>query len=206
MDESRSWQFYLAEISLRRTIDDTLWLFYHQGEEHWLKNTDLLVQQYAETDEQISLWYSQLSKSFDHLQHPNDEYSFFLQSRFLDWRETALRPLLYIFLHDSSSPPRHDVLELSREAVSIAADIVLRCDHHHRHGGTWLIARKAFLCALLILAVVVKNGEVKPPPEWHNLIRIALKTLERWSSKSSDIQLMREVLEKVFASVWQIKS
>ncbi len=55
-NEERSWFFYLAEISLRRTVDNTQWLLYQRGEEEWITNVAYILRQYAESDEQISLW------------------------------------------------------------------------------------------------------------------------------------------------------
>ncbi|RYP48057.1 hypothetical protein DL768_005979 [Monosporascus sp. mg162] len=204
IDENRSWLFYLAEISLRRTIDDTLWLLYNRGEEHWINNVDLLVRQYAETDKQISLWYSHLPSSirFDPLQPPENEFSFYLQHRFLHWRENALRPLLYIALHHPSHPPRA-VLEASRESMRIASQIILTSAQHHRHGGIWFVLRRAFTCALLILAVVLRYGEAEAPQNWPDMVGTALKTLERWSPEAPDVARMRDVLDRAFATVWQ---
>ncbi|RYP91458.1 hypothetical protein DL770_002397 [Monosporascus sp. CRB-9-2] len=204
VDENRSWLFYLAEISLRRTIDDTLWLLYNRGEEHWINNVDLLVRQYAETDKQINLWYSHLPSSirFDPLQPPENELSFYLQHRFLHWRENALRPLLYIALHHPSHPPR-EVLEASQESMRIASQIILTSAQHHRHGGIWFVLRRAFTCALLILAVVLRYGEAEAPQNWPVMVSTALKTLERWSPEAPDVARMRDVLDRAFASIWQ---
>ncbi|KAL7967407.1 hypothetical protein HDV63DRAFT_412479 [Trichoderma sp. SZMC 28014] len=63
VDEDRGWLFYLAEISLRRTITDTVWLFYHDDEDFWLNNADLVMRRYIETDKQIAIWYSHLPPS-----------------------------------------------------------------------------------------------------------------------------------------------
>jgi hypothetical protein len=54
--EERGWCYYLAEISLRRTIDDTLWYLSEGGEESWLSNPSQLVRQYHELEKQRSMW------------------------------------------------------------------------------------------------------------------------------------------------------
>ncbi|RSL42050.1 hypothetical protein CEP51_016519 [Fusarium floridanum] len=41
-DEERSWFFYLAELSIRRTINDVLLTFYEKGEWQWIDGIDLV--------------------------------------------------------------------------------------------------------------------------------------------------------------------
>ncbi|RMJ17069.1 hypothetical protein CDV36_003302 [Fusarium kuroshium] len=55
-DEERSWFFYLAELSIRRTINDVLPTFYERGEWQWVDGIDLVCRQFDESDKQMSLW------------------------------------------------------------------------------------------------------------------------------------------------------
>ena len=55
-DEERSWFFYLAELSIRRTINDVLATFYAMTEEQWIDDIDFLCRQFDESDKQILLW------------------------------------------------------------------------------------------------------------------------------------------------------
>jgi len=48
------WFFYLAEISLRRTLDEVLSVIYEKGEQSWIENIDLVCRQYYESEKQIS--------------------------------------------------------------------------------------------------------------------------------------------------------
>jgi len=50
------WFFYLAEISLRRTLDEALSAIYEKGEQHWIEDIDLVCRQYRESEQQISDW------------------------------------------------------------------------------------------------------------------------------------------------------
>ncbi|KAK1700843.1 hypothetical protein BDP55DRAFT_625113 [Colletotrichum godetiae] len=54
LEEERSWLYYLAEISLRRTIKNTMSVLYRKGEAYWLRNEGLLVRQYDEFEKEIS--------------------------------------------------------------------------------------------------------------------------------------------------------
>src|SRR5690606_9813005 len=102
--------------------------------------------------------------------------------------------LLYYYLHHPpDTPPIPQIFNLARQEVKICAGLIRRVKYHHRHGGTWLLVRRSFRCAMLILAVVIRDGEVQPPPNWLDLVRTSIMTLGRWSSGSPDIQSMRIV-------------
>ncbi|KAF2176434.1 hypothetical protein K469DRAFT_678604 [Zopfia rhizophila CBS 207.26] len=200
--EERSWFFYLAEISLRRTINDTLWLLYHKGEQYWLTHIDSLVRQHAESEKEIALWYSHLPSSirFDPSGQPNNELSFYLQGRFQDWREYILRPLLYYALHHPTEhKPTQQILACAQESVNVCANSIIYNNHHYRHGGTWFTCRRTFTAALIILAVVLKGERgLQPPANWHSLMKMALTTLGRWGAEAADVEHMRVTLERLF--------
>ncbi|KAH8896671.1 hypothetical protein GQ53DRAFT_803544 [Thozetella sp. PMI_491] len=208
VDENRSWLFYLAEIALRRTIDDTQWLFYHRGEDYWINNVDLLTRQYLEAEKQITLWYSHLPASirFERLKQPDNEFVFHLHHRFLHWRESTLRPLLYIFLHYPGRQLPREVTECGNEAMRVATELIMLSAQNHRHGGIWFVTRRTFACDLLVLAFVVKHGESEATPAWHSLIGLALQTLERWAPEAADVALMHDVLSRVYAAVYRQQS
>ena len=50
------WFFYLAQISLRRTLDELLALIYAKGEQNWIENIGLFSRQYYESKKQIADW------------------------------------------------------------------------------------------------------------------------------------------------------
>ncbi|SPO07570.1 uncharacterized protein DNG_10265 [Cephalotrichum gorgonifer] len=171
-EEERSWFFYLAEISLRRIINDTLHTFYEKGEEHWMKHIDLVCRQYHESEEQVSQWLSHLPSSiqFDPYEQPESELVYYLQGRLEEWREYILRPLLYYYLHHPpSDTPSQQIISLARQEITTCAASIRRCAQHGRHGGTWLIARRSFRCAVLILGVVLQGGPVEAPGDWREL-------------------------------------
>lgn len=147
--------------------------------------------------------YSHLPPSlkFD-AKHPSNELSFYLQGRFRDWRECIARPLLFYYLHHpTDSPPTPQVISTAREEVSLCTEIILQGAYHHRHGGTWFICRASFRSALIILAVLIKNGEVQPPPNWWDLVKLSIATLDRWSVGSPDLSRMSDVLERLLVVV-----
>ncbi|KAH7064205.1 hypothetical protein BKA63DRAFT_180642 [Paraphoma chrysanthemicola] len=203
--EERSWAFYLAEISIRRTISDTIFTLYRKGTQYWSIHIRSVLQQCRDCEEQIQMWYSHLPLSiqFDKPDPPDNELSFFLQGRFYQWRAYVFTPLLYYAVHhpaQQSIPP--EVLAFSREAVSIYAARILHNDNHHRHGGTWFTCRGTFASALLILGVVHRsNPNLLPPVDWESLVIVAISTLKRWESQSGDIRRLRETLEKLSLAI-----
>lgn len=201
VDENRGWLFYLAEISLRRTITDTVWLFYHDDEESWLSNVDLVLRRYIETDKQIAIWYSHLPPSirFQSKSETSNEFSFHLQHRFLEWREIALRPLLYIYLHHAAQPSPELVLR-AKEALKVAAELIALSKQDHRHGGIWFVLRRTFACALIILAVVLRYGPAEAAQAWPDAVFDALGTLKKWSGEAPDIELMANILDDMIRS------
>ncbi|KAF6833064.1 hypothetical protein CPLU01_05743 [Colletotrichum plurivorum] len=204
VEEERSWLYYLAEISLRRTIKDTMAVLYRKGEAYWLQNPHLLVRQYDEFEQEMSQLHSHLPPliQFDETRHADNELSFYLQGRFQGWREATLRPLLYYVLHapvNVELSPR--VVELAQKAADTCAVMVVMTAYHHRHGGSWFVARRAFSCAVTILASKLREGPVQAPPNWRSLVRLALRVTRRWGREARDIEKMRSTLERLFTQV-----
>ncbi|KAK1622115.1 hypothetical protein BDP81DRAFT_455672 [Colletotrichum phormii] len=226
LEEERSWLYYLAEISLRRTIKNTMSVLYRKGEAYWLRNEGLLVRQYDEFEKEISQLHSHLPPLIQFTEHhyPDNELAFYLQGCFQGWRESTLRPLLYCALHgargrsqgrDDPRLPTHvqsedyptnsRVIHLAQKAVDTCAAMIVKTAHHHRHGGSWFVARRAFSCAVMTLAAVVgaENCPVKPPSNWASLVRLALRVLGRWGKEAHDLERMRETLQRLFHRVQQ---
>ncbi|KAK1724247.1 uncharacterized protein BDZ83DRAFT_579008 [Colletotrichum acutatum] len=216
LEEERSWLYYLAEISLRRTIKNTMSVLYRKGEAYWLRNEDLLIRQYDEFEKEISQLHSHLPPLIQFTEHdyPDNELAFYLQGRFQGWRESTLRPLLYCALQGTQARGQHDqsqhhptnprVIHLAHKAVDTCAAMIVKTAHHHRHGGSWFVARRAFSCAVMVLAVVAAgNRLVEPPSNWSSLVRLALRVLGRWGREARDLERMRETLQRLFHRVQQ---
>ncbi|KAI8185839.1 hypothetical protein K4K51_011277 [Colletotrichum sp. SAR 10_75] len=202
VEEERSWLYYLAEISLRRTIKDTMAVLYRKGETYWLQNEQLLVRQYDEFEKEISQLHSHLPPliQFDEHRHADNELAFYLKGRFQGWREATLRPLLYCALHAPGDVnPR--VVELAQKAVDTCSAMIVKTAYHHRHGGSWFVARRAFSCAMMILAARLRDGPVRAPPNWRALVRLALRVVRRWGREARDVERMKSTLERLFNQV-----
>lgn len=203
--EEQSWFFYLAEISLRRTINDMLWLLISKGESYWLSHIDSMEKDYQETERQISAWYAHLPHSirFDPAGLAGNEFAFYLQGRFFEWKACALRPFLYYVLHRPESNGLSQLTKFhANEHLSVCASAIVNFQRHHRHGGTWFACRRSFTYALCIMGAVIKaDPDLLPPFEWRSLISIAIATLVKWESQSADVYAMRDLLERMFQAV-----
>ena len=132
---------------------------------------------------------------------------YYLEGRFEEWNEFILRPLLYYCLHyPPAKPPTPSVVALAQRGMALCATCILRCATHDRHGGTWVVLRRAFRCTLIILAAVVADGPLRPPGDWQELTRTSIATFVRWSAGLRDLQRMRRVLERVFRAVCRLEA
>ncbi|TDZ99553.1 hypothetical protein C8034_v000120 [Colletotrichum sidae] len=151
-EEERSWLCYLVDISLRRTIKDTVAVLYHQDERHWLGNKLVLARQYDEFEKKIP----ELSVSNPAAQPMNPPSTSKGASK-----AGANRP---------SAQHRHPrVIQLAQRAVDTCPAMVVRTAYQHRHGGSWFVARQAFSCAVMILAARLKDAHVTVPQNWRAL-------------------------------------
>lgn len=203
------WFFYVAQISLRRTLDEVLAVMYEKGEQYWVENIDLICRQYHESRKQIADWKSHLPPAmrYDPASQPNNEMSYYLEGRFEEWNEFILRPLVYYCLHvPPTKHPSLDIAALAQDYMTLCTDCIMRCSHYDRHGGTWFVLRRAMRCSLVILATVVADGPLRPPENWQELSRVAIATLARWSVGVRDLQRMHQVLERVFYAVCDLEA
>jgi hypothetical protein len=203
--KERSWAFYLAEISIRRTITDTIFTLYRRGERYWLNHVESLVRQCEDSEEQIQLWHSHLplSVQFDPDGNPDNELAFFLKGRFSSWRSYILRPVLYYVLHRPSQQALSPQITIcARGLVALCAESIIHYDQHHRHGGIWFVCRLSFTSALLLLSVVIKGDiDVLPPADWGSLVVMSISTQRKWEAQSADIRRLRMTLERLYTIV-----
>lgn len=203
-DKEPGWFFYLAEISLRRTINDTISLLYRKTEKEWLNHPGHILRQCTEAKRQIGLCYDYLPLiiRFQETEPAANEFSFYLQARFGEWTDLVLRPLIYYTIHTTHNQIHPEIINLAQQGIDGCATAIQRnFSHHHRHGGTWFVTRRMFSGALTILAAVVCDRHALPPTDWPSLIMLAHSFLARWSGESCDVERMRQVLEDVFYRV-----
>ncbi|KIV93431.1 hypothetical protein PV10_04644 [Exophiala mesophila] len=224
--QEQSWLFFLAEISLRRTINANLRLIYPKSESYWLSHPCLLLKHYSECEEQIRAWHSHLPArlKLDATATQYQSLSFYLESRFQDWREYILRPLLYCALHQNHQPPTlengsvtnqasrsaaphansHEtyvhITRLAQQHVALSAQLIPQAFEHGRYGGTWQLCRRTFTGAMAILASVI-SPHLQAPDMWRHLCELAIKYLALWSAEAKSVEAMHRVLENLLRRV-----
>ncbi|KAJ8112654.1 hypothetical protein OPT61_g5025 [Boeremia exigua] len=206
--EERSWAFYSAEISIRRTMTDTILTLYRKGEDYWLTHSKSLIRQCQLCEQEIWAWYSHLPPSirFDQAGQPDNELSFYLQGRFDKWRIYVSMPVLYYVLHRTESQElAPEVLKFAQDSIAVYANSIVHTDQQNRHGGTWLCCRNTFSLALLILGVVLKaDASLVPPRNWNQIVLLSISTLKKWESCAPDIYMLRTTLEQLWTAVHHI--
>lgn len=139
---------------------------------------------------------------FENDKLPEEEFASALQGRASLWREYTLRPIFYYMLHcpqDDPVFPQAHILALKE--LDICAKMIHRLAFQGRHGGTWLISRKIFLSACIVLAAASNPHRIHPPDEWQMLIELAIHTLERWAVDAVDVGQMAEILRHMYHQV-----
>lgn len=138
---------------------------------------------------------------FDDDQVPDNEFAFGLRSRFLEWNELLLRPILYHVLHlpsDQTAPP--ECVELAEKAVHVCVQKIHEYQHTLRHGGSWFITRRIFADACLVLAAARQpERRIKLSVRWGSAIRVAIETLRFWSQDAADVRHMALTLDLMFS-------
>lgn len=201
--EQRGWYFYLAEVSLRRRIEEALALMYDDADTLCGNRPGSLVSRYKECATQVDLWYSHLHPSvqFQNNAFPDNELAFYLQGRFYEWRTLLLRPFLYSVTSQDPNRVPEEIMTLASEYVSLCGDNITHLSYHGRHGGTWFACRSSFASAMSMLAAVVSGSQALRQLDWLSYVKLSLRTLNRWASEADDVEFMRQVLERLLAEV-----
>ncbi|KAJ5771134.1 uncharacterized protein N7511_003185 [Penicillium nucicola] len=192
--QEQSWLYYLAEIALRRTLDQEMPLINSpEAQTAWIENINYILQQSEEIDEQLNTWYNHLPSTIrppvDPKLSPSDQLSFFLQARFLGGREKILRPFFYYVLHNDGGAVSQAVLSRANEYVHLARGLIIHLRKNRRHGGIWYALRGIWGLAMIILTIVHVQIDGLPPPfDWMELVSISLKMLRNWSVEAADIR------------------
>lgn len=201
--DERGWYFYLAEISLRRRIEDTIAVMYEHTEAHWTHHQRMLISRYDECKRQVDLCHSYLHPcvQFSDTTFPSNELSFYLRGRFYEWRMLLLRPFLYCTVNSPPDSCLPEFESLAIEYLNLCGENITHLSYNGRHGGTWFACRSAFSCALPLLAGVLSNNEAFRLPNWLYLVQLSLRTLARWAAEAQDVEAMHVVLDSALNEV-----
>ncbi|KAI2462978.1 vegetative cell wall protein gp1 [Annulohypoxylon bovei var. microspora] len=198
-EEERSWFYYLSEISYRRMLSRAFVILRRNGEEGWIRDIERTMKQCEDLDEQIKAWCSHIPPpiNMDHWEMSNNELAFYVRNRMLSSREWIRRPMVYYLVHqppDDSYAAR--VRPLADMCLNLCVDLLLRVDYHHRHHGSWFVARAATARSFILLAAA-KSGNFSMPLRWKEAVNVAKNILQHWSSEAPDLQRAATVLDNI---------
>lgn len=92
------------------------------------------------------------------------------------------------------------VMPLADKCLEISVDLLLDVNSHHRHHGTWFMARAAMSRALLLLAAV-KSSRFRMPDRWRQAVESATCALQRWYGEAPDLRRAASVLEELVGQI-----
>lgn len=144
----------------------------------------------------------------------NENLHFYLWGRRVLCFEKIYRPILYLAVHYHSLPVYlqsntqlfREVFSQAQKAVDNCAALIPHWWYHHRHEWIWAIMRSTFGAAVQIIAAKLSSLHaqqygvwmLKPPDNWAALVRCSIKTLRYWGGESSDVEMMRMTLERMY--------
>lgn len=199
----RSWYYYLSEIASRRIGNRISHALHSVQPQEWpLVPMNRLQRIAQELETQVVQWAEHIPAMFAiQDEHPSDELTFFLRSRFLDFQERIWQPFLYIQLHADISPADREIVKPRAEkCVELMVQYVRLISIKHRHHGSWYGARQLFTRALLLLAAV-QSGNVQVPSDWTVIIELAMNNLEYWEGEAPDLKIARLALLDIYNKV-----
>jgi hypothetical protein len=170
----RSWFFYLAEIALRRMMNDALssryrrdsW--YYTGAKWWATSTIDPSNGYGyfeyvtEYKQKLQDWYSLLPASVSFTQDPTlpilDVLPGILRSHYIDILDVVYYPAIRAVVCEPVNELSPRLLKIGQEALQNALERITISQYGfwHRHQGTWLMIRTCSRSALCLLAVALR--------------------------------------------------
>ncbi|KAK1709820.1 vegetative cell wall protein gp1 [Colletotrichum lupini] len=203
-EEEKSWFYYLAEISSRRMINRAISIFGYNGEQAWTRDIAKVLEKSEEFDEHINLWCLHIPSQihWQNREPSNNELVHFIQNRATSCREWIHRPFLYYVVHQPADDPWIPrVMPLAEKCLELSLELLLDANPHHRHHGTWFMARAAMTRALLLLAAVKSNRFSRLPERWKQGVDTATWALQRWYGEAPDLRKAASVLEDLVGQV-----
>ncbi|KAK9802103.1 putative Zn(2)-C6 fungal-type domain-containing protein [Seiridium cardinale] len=211
-----AWFFYLAEIALRRIMNDALSIRYSPSSWYftktWWKNQEenQFVSYVEEFTQKLQSWYNTLPPSMFFSQDPTtgagDILRGILRGHLVDIREVVYFPSLRALM----SQPFHDLgshtLQIARQALENDLHRIMECQEgfYVRHQGTWLMIRTCTRSCLHLLAVGLR-GLREPqiasllPDGWKPAVGSILRLIDYWQDESPDLATLLRTLNGICA-------
>ncbi|KAH8649797.1 hypothetical protein BX600DRAFT_441899 [Xylariales sp. PMI_506] len=209
------WFFYLAEIALRRMMNDALSLRYRASS--WYLNTDwwtrkdehYLVDYVEEFMVNLRSWYDTLPPPMAFPEDPSqpveDMLRGILRGHLIDIKEVVYFPALRALIFQPMDTLGHQTLHLARQALENDLARISICQEGLwiRHQGTWLMIRSCTRSCLHLLAVVFRATNERVirallPGGWKEAVASILQLIDYWKDESPDLEFLYKHLARLY--------
>jgi hypothetical protein len=135
--------------------------------------------------------------SLDNSKASNDELAYYIRGRALSCRELIHRPFLYYVVHqppDESFSP--EVMARAKTCLELCVENAFHAYPHHRHHGTWYVARTSLTRALLLLAAA-RSRKIELPESWRYSVEVSMLTVQKWCNESTDLKRAASMIQNI---------
>ncbi len=211
-----AWFFYLAEIALRRIMNDALTTrygvslgWYYRARWWTEQEEEYLVSYTKEFTGKLSSWYNTLPPSMSFSRDPRERMGnmmrALLRSHETDIREVVYFPALRALMLQPLREIGPRTIYLAKEALQNDLDRILLTEEGfwHRHQGTWLMIRSCSRSSIHLLGAALQAKREPQlsellPDGWEVAVGKVLRMIEYWKSESPDLGILLETLMTLY--------
>ncbi|EED17953.1 conserved hypothetical protein [Talaromyces stipitatus ATCC 10500] len=218
IEDSPSYYYYLAEISLRRLLNRARNAVVILNPDIDCATASILTEALSKLENQLEQWLEclppvlQFNRPLESLPPPNEpELVKLVRERYVEVRELLCRAHLYLCLHCGTTLGREQARLYGAKASEGLALSIYRIRTEipfFRHPGSWGACRVRFNQSLCLIAAFrgkingISSAEnIVVPPAWADCVRVVIERLEVWSEEGGGIRelagLLRWLMEDV---------
>ncbi|RSL96483.1 hypothetical protein CEP52_011446 [Fusarium oligoseptatum] len=212
----KGWFFYLAEIALRRIMNEALSARYRVGSWYYTTSwwatsgVDGFRGHVDEFRAKLNTWQEMLPAVMrfphDPLENTGDTLRGILRGHFIDILDVLYFPSVQAVVCRDVSELDPYVLTTAQAALQTAKYRITICEEGfwHRHQGTWLMIRTCSRSTLLLLATAIRAQQISGledllPDGWRASVARVITLIEYWQDESPDLGILLERLRELAA-------
>ncbi|RSL57025.1 hypothetical protein CEP53_006608 [Fusarium sp. AF-6] len=212
----KGWFFYLAEIALRRIMNEALSARYRVGSWYYTTSwwatsgVDGFRGHVDEFRAKLNTWQEMLPAVMrfphDPLENTGDTLRGILRGHFIDILDVLYFPSVQAVVCRDVSELDPYILTTAQAALQTAKYRITICEEGfwHRHQGTWLMIRTCSRSTLLLLATALRAQQISGledllPDGWRASVARVITLIEYWQDESPDLGILLERLRELAA-------
>ncbi|RMJ19150.1 hypothetical protein CDV36_001248 [Fusarium kuroshium] len=210
----KGWFFYLAEIALRRIMNEALSARYRVGSWYYTTSwwatsgVDGFRGHVDEFRAKLNTWQEMLPAVMrfphDPLENTGDTLRGILRGHFIDILDVLYFPSVQAVVCRDVSELDPYILTTAQAALQTAKYRITICEEGfwHRHQGTWLMIRTCSRSTLLLLATAIRAQQISGledllPDGWRASVARVITLIEYWQDESPDLGILLERLREL---------